>query len=197
MSILAWGLWFCFTVRIFCFAKPWYRSLLWLFVITILTKPSMYSVETFGCLDSKLFYWKGIHTYIKFLYFSVSWLSPLFLTDSFTMCRLFVLLWWTLATLRNSMLLAWWMSRLKRMSGKLINLNNCPFAYVLPFTNFIIYYVCLFTCLVSVSFWNDLFSLSYRVVEIICNLVKNLPLNSYGAALMSMGVKILGIMLFW
>ncbi|KAJ1422124.1 hypothetical protein SESBI_13251 [Sesbania bispinosa] len=33
------------------------------------------------------------------------------------------------------------------------------------------------------------------VVEIICNLVKNLPLNSYGAALMSMGVKILGIML--
>ncbi|WJX51140.1 hypothetical protein P8452_37363 [Trifolium repens] len=33
------------------------------------------------------------------------------------------------------------------------------------------------------------------VVEMICNLVKNLPLNSYGAALMSMGVKILGIML--
>ncbi|KAH1141248.1 hypothetical protein GYH30_032485 [Glycine max] len=33
------------------------------------------------------------------------------------------------------------------------------------------------------------------VVDIICNLVKNLTLNSCGAALMSMGVKILGIML--
>ncbi|CAK8576856.1 unnamed protein product [Lathyrus sativus] len=33
------------------------------------------------------------------------------------------------------------------------------------------------------------------VVEMICNLVKNLPLNSYGAALMSMCVKILGVML--
>lgn len=33
------------------------------------------------------------------------------------------------------------------------------------------------------------------VVEMICNLVKNPPLNSYGAALMSMGLKILGIML--
>ncbi|WJX70613.1 hypothetical protein P8452_54701 [Trifolium repens] len=33
------------------------------------------------------------------------------------------------------------------------------------------------------------------VVEMICNLVKNLPLNSYGVVLMSMGVKILGIML--
>ncbi|KAK2374311.1 kinesin protein KIN-14C [Trifolium repens] len=29
------------------------------------------------------------------------------------------------------------------------------------------------------------------VVEMICNLVKNLPLNSYGAVLMAMGVKIL------
>ncbi|WJX76428.1 hypothetical protein P8452_59847 [Trifolium repens] len=35
------------------------------------------------------------------------------------------------------------------------------------------------------------------VVEMICNLVKNLPLNSYGDVLMSMGVKILGIMLIW
>ncbi|KAL5055383.1 hypothetical protein RYX36_036065 [Vicia faba] len=33
------------------------------------------------------------------------------------------------------------------------------------------------------------------VVEMICNLVKNLPLDSYGAALMSMGVRILGVML--
>ncbi|XP_057456711.1 uncharacterized protein LOC130747712 [Lotus japonicus] len=33
------------------------------------------------------------------------------------------------------------------------------------------------------------------IVEIICNLVKNLPLNSYGAALMSMSVKILWIMM--
>lgn len=33
------------------------------------------------------------------------------------------------------------------------------------------------------------------VVEMICNLVKNLPPNSHGDALMSMGVKILGVML--
>lgn len=33
------------------------------------------------------------------------------------------------------------------------------------------------------------------VVEIICNLIKNLSLNACGAALMSMGIKILGIML--
>jgi len=57
----------------------------------------------------------------------------------------------------------------------------------------------LFTYSVSVIFFNGLhsFSLSYRVVEMICNLVKNPPLNSYGAALMSMGLKILGVMLIW
>jgi hypothetical protein len=58
-------------------------------------------------------------SFIKFLYFFVSWLcSWFFLTDLLTMCRLFVLQWWTLATLCNFMLLARQMSRLKRMSGK-------------------------------------------------------------------------------
>ncbi|XP_027354241.1 uncharacterized protein LOC113864573 [Abrus precatorius] len=47
----------------------------------------------------------------------------------------------------------------------------------------------------AVGLMNEQVEKNVWVVEIICNLVKNLSLNSCGAALMSMGVKILGIML--
>jgi len=110
--------------------------------------------------------------------------------DSPTACRVFALLWWTSATLCNLMLLAWWMSRLKRGSGKLFNLNGCLYVHVFSFINFLIYSVYLL-------FLKWYFSFLYRVVEIICNLIKKLPLNSGGAALMSMGIKILSVMLIW
>ncbi|RDY02949.1 hypothetical protein CR513_13529, partial [Mucuna pruriens] len=45
----------------------------------------------------------------------------------------------------------------------------------------------------AVDLMNEQVEKRVWVVEIICNLVKNLPLNSCGAAVMSMGVKILGI----
>ncbi|TKY67768.1 Nucleoporin NUP188-like [Spatholobus suberectus] len=47
----------------------------------------------------------------------------------------------------------------------------------------------------AVGLMNEQVEKRVWVVEIICSLVKNLPLNSCSAALMSMGVKILGIML--
>ncbi|KAL2329164.1 hypothetical protein Fmac_022591 [Flemingia macrophylla] len=47
----------------------------------------------------------------------------------------------------------------------------------------------------AVDLMNEQVEKRVWVVEIICNLIKNLPLNTCGAALMSMGVKILGIML--
>lgn len=109
--------------------------------------------------------------------------------DSPTACRVFALLWWTSATLCNLMLLGWWMSRLKRGSGKLFNLNGCLYVHVFSLFNFLIYSVYL------VFKWY--FSYLYRAVEIICNLIKKLSLNSGDAALMSMGIKILSIMLIW
>ncbi|XP_061362673.1 uncharacterized protein LOC133306382 isoform X2 [Gastrolobium bilobum] len=47
----------------------------------------------------------------------------------------------------------------------------------------------------AIGLMNEKVEKNVWVVEIICNLVRNLPLNSCGAALMSMGLKILRIML--
>ncbi|KAI4297724.1 hypothetical protein L6164_037599 [Bauhinia variegata] len=71
--------------------------------------------------------------------------------------------------------------------SRLVSFNTAVCSSLIKISNF--------TQFNEISMMNERVEESYWVVEMICSLVKNLPLNSHSAALMSMGIKILGKML--